>query len=49
MHTETGRKLARERHAFMETVLNQFYKEWHIKKALRQIGLMSSNIEIKQP
>ncbi|MBK3925262.1 HD domain-containing protein [Staphylococcus haemolyticus] len=30
MHTETGRKLARERHAFMEQFLNQFYKEWHI-------------------
>ena len=51
MHTETGRKLARERHAFMEQFLNQFYKEWHIYKkgALRQIGLMSPNIEIKQP
>lgn len=30
MYTETGRKLARERHAFMEQFLNQFYKEWHI-------------------
>ena len=47
MHTETGRKLARERHAFMEQFLNQFYKRMaYIKKALRQIGLMSPNIEI---
>lgn len=30
MHTETGRKLARERHEFMEQFLDQFYKEWHI-------------------
>lgn len=28
MNTETGRQLAAERHRFMETFLNQFYKEW---------------------
>jgi len=28
MHTETGRKLAEERHQFMLTYLKQFYKEW---------------------
>ena len=28
MHTKTGRELAEERHAFMETFLQQFYKEW---------------------
>ena len=29
MHTETGRKLARKTCVY-GTVLNQFYKEWHI-------------------
>ncbi|KAA9331829.1 HD domain-containing protein [Adhaeribacter soli] len=28
MNTAHGRKLAEERHAFMETFLNQFYQEW---------------------
>jgi len=29
MNTETGRKLAKERHDFMITFLDQFYKEWN--------------------
>ncbi|MEO0058962.1 MAG: hypothetical protein RLZZ312_609 [Bacteroidota bacterium] len=28
MNTETGKKLAQERHLFMEQFLDQFYKEW---------------------
>ena len=28
MNTETGKKLAQERHLFMEQFLGQFYKEW---------------------
>lgn len=28
MNTETGRKLARERHVYMEEFLNRFYGEW---------------------
>lgn len=28
MNTETGRKMAEERHRFMEMFLQQFYKEW---------------------
>lgn len=28
MNTETGKKIARERHRFMETFLRQFYAEW---------------------
>lgn len=28
MNTETGRRLAEERHRFMELFLEQFYKEW---------------------
>lgn len=28
MHTKTGRRLARERHRFMEAFLAQFYAEW---------------------
>jgi uncharacterized protein len=29
MNTQTGRKLAEERHEFMIAYLNQFYKEWN--------------------
>lgn len=32
MNTKTGRKLAEERHVFMETFLKQFYAEWNGKK-----------------
>ena len=32
MNTATGRKLAGERHLFMENYLNQFYSEWEGKK-----------------
>jgi uncharacterized protein len=32
MNTETGRKIAEERHVFMETFLKQFYAEWNGKK-----------------
>lgn len=32
MNTETGRQIAEERHAFMETFLNQFYAEWNGEK-----------------
>lgn len=28
MNTETGKRIAEERHKFMEEYLNQFYKEW---------------------
>ena len=31
MNTATGKKLAEERHRFMETYLEQFYKEWEGK------------------
>jgi uncharacterized protein len=31
MNTETGRRLAEKRHAYMEGYLDQFYKEWHGK------------------
>lgn len=31
MNTETGRKMAEERHAFMETFLEHFYREWEGK------------------
>lgn len=30
MNTETGKKIAEERHQFMELYLEQFYKEWDI-------------------
>jgi uncharacterized protein len=29
MNTESGKKMAEERHLFMEKFLEQFYKEWH--------------------
>ena len=29
MNTEAAKKIAEERHQFMETYLNQFYKEWN--------------------
>ncbi len=32
MNTETGKKLAEERHRFMEIFLEQFYKEWDGEK-----------------
>jgi len=32
MNTETGKKLAQERHRFMETFLSQFYAEWEEEK-----------------
>ncbi|HJS01109.1 MAG TPA: HD domain-containing protein [Flavobacterium sp.] len=32
MNTETGKKLAKERHAFMENFLAQFYAEWESEK-----------------
>ncbi|HNX67395.1 MAG TPA: HD domain-containing protein [Bacteroidales bacterium] len=31
MNTKTGRKLAEERHNFMELFLQQFYREWNLK------------------
>ncbi len=32
MNTETGKKIAQERHQFMETFLEQFYGEWNGEK-----------------
>ncbi len=32
MNTKTGRKLAEERHRFMEIFLEQFFKEWDGEK-----------------
>jgi uncharacterized protein len=32
MNTETGKKIAQERHQFMETFLEQFYDEWNGEK-----------------
>lgn len=29
MNTEAAKKIAEERHQFMKTYLNQFYKEWN--------------------
>ena len=31
MNTKTGKKLASERHQFMEVFLKQFYKEWYVE------------------
>jgi uncharacterized protein len=28
MHTDTGRRLARQRHEYMKTFLEEFYREW---------------------
>ena len=32
MNTKTGKKIAQERHAFMEKFLAQFYAEWEGEK-----------------
>jgi uncharacterized protein len=32
MNTKTGKKIASDRHKFMEAFLNQFYNEWHGKQ-----------------
>jgi uncharacterized protein len=32
MNTETGKKIALERHKFMENFLSQFYAEWEGEK-----------------
>lgn len=32
MNTQTGKRMAQERHAFMETYLRQFYEEWDGKR-----------------
>lgn len=32
MQTDSGRKIAQERHQFMQTFLEQFYKEWNINE-----------------
>jgi uncharacterized protein len=32
MNTATGKKIAQERHVYMETFLKQFYAEWHGEK-----------------
>lgn len=32
MNTKTGKKIAKERHIYMETFLQQFYDEWNGKK-----------------
>jgi uncharacterized protein len=32
MNTETGKRIATERHLFMETFLSQFYNEWNGKQ-----------------
>ena len=29
MNTQTGYKIALERHQYMESFLKEFYKEWH--------------------
>lgn len=34
MHTETGRKMAQERHDFMVNFLNQFYAEWEVNSPI---------------
>ena len=31
MNTATGKKLAEERHKFLEMFLEQFYKEWNLE------------------
>ena len=37
MNTETGKKLAQERHRFMEVFLSQFYSEWDGEKWFKAI------------
>jgi uncharacterized protein len=32
MQTETGKKLAAQRHTFMETYLEQFFREWNMRE-----------------
>ena len=32
MNTSAGKKMAAQRHTFMQDFLNQFYKEWEGKK-----------------
>ena len=32
MNTETGKKIAQERHHYMETFLEQFHLEWNGKR-----------------
>jgi len=36
MNTKTGKKLAGERHEFLEKYLKQFFKEWNLKGQLHQ-------------
>jgi len=31
MNTKTGKKMAQQRHKFMQSYLDQFYKEWEGK------------------
>jgi uncharacterized protein len=31
LHTDTAKKIGNDRHDFMQTFLNEFYKEWESK------------------